>query len=463
MAVVDAAAATLIPEARLLAAAGAAVARAVRRRFRPCCTLVLAGPGNNGGDGLVAARALEQAGWPVAVAIRAPPRPGSAAAAAAAWRGPTVPFSTAEVGRAALIIDAIFGAGLTRPVEGLAAEVLRAAAAPIVAIDVPSGVDGRTGAIRGHAQPAALTVTFVRRKPGHLLRPGRDLCGPVVLADIGLPDAALRAVQPTHWHNGPGLWRLPRPGPATHKYDRGHVTVLAGGMAGAARLAAGAAHRAGAGLVTIAAADPAPHHGGDPGVIVTTEPIPTLLADPRRTAWVIGPGLPPDATTRAAVRTVVAAGRAVVADAGALTAAANTPEALLGCAVLTPHAGEFARVFGDPGEDRVAAVRAAAARTRAVVLLKGADTIIAAPDGRVAINAHAPPDLATGGTGDVLAGVIAGLLAQGLSGFDAAAAAAWLQGEAAYQVGPGLVAADLIPRLPAAMQAAARGSVRRVY
>jgi hydroxyethylthiazole kinase-like uncharacterized protein yjeF len=436
-----------IPGIVLMEAAGRALARAVMRRFRPCRTLVLAGPGNNGGDGWVAARLLEQAGWPVAVAPLAPPRPGTdAALAAARWRGPVVAFSTAEAARAGLVIDAVFGAGLSKPVEGIAAEVLGTLRGPVVAVDVPSGVDGATGQVRGLAPRAALTVTFFRRKPGHLLLPGREFCGELVLAEIGLPGSVLPAIGPLAWRNGPWLWRLPAPGADSHKYARGHVVVAAGaGMTGAARLVAAGARRAGAGLLTVAAPDAATAsvlRAGDPGVIVAEDRA-ALLADPRLGTWVIGPGLPPSPATRALLRQVVAAGRLVVADAGALRAATGDPAALAGCAILTPHAGEFAAVFGPPGADRPAAARAAAAATGAAVVLKGADTLIAAPDGRLAINDNAPPFLATGGTGDVLAGIAAALLAQGMPPFEAAAAAVHLHGAAAQRVGPGLLAEDL--------------------
>jgi len=464
MACADAAAiAGGVPGAALMEAAGRAVAEAARRRFRPCRTLVLAGPGNNGGDGYVAARLLERAGWPVAVATLAAPRPGGdAALAAARWRGPAAPFGPAEARRAELVIDAVFGAGLARDLDGLAAETLRAvpAAVPILAVDVPSGLDGGTGAVRGFAPRAALTVTFFRRKPGHLLLPGRGLCGPVVLADIGLPAAVLSAVAPRAFHNRPGLWTLPMLDAAGHKYARGHLTILGGGaMTGAARMASEAAHRAGAGLVTLVAPDPgsaAVYRGGDPATIVSTEPVAPLLEDERRAVWLLGPGLPPSPGTRAALRQVVDAGRRAVADAGALLACAGSPDALAGAAVLTPHAGEFARIFGLIGDDKPAAARAAAARTGAVVLLKGADTVVAAPDGRVAINDNAPPSLAIGGTGDVLAGIVAALLCQGMPAFEAAAAAVWLHGAAA-RAGPahGLVPTDLITLLPAALSHAA--------
>jgi hydroxyethylthiazole kinase-like uncharacterized protein yjeF len=437
----------------LMANAGRAVARAVLTRFRPCRTLVLCGPGNNGGDGYIAARLLAQQGWPVAVAALAPPRPGSDAAwAAAQWRGPTAAFTPAEPARADLVIDAVFGAGLARDVDGLAADTLRAARR-LVAVDVPSGLDGATGAVRGLAPQAALTVTFFRLKPGHLLLPGRERCGDIVLADIDLPATALDQVRPTTYANLPELWPLPRPGPEAHKYARGHVTVLgSAAMTGAARLAADAARRAGAGMVTIAARGGGDvYRAGSPGLLVNEASLADLLQDQRRHVWVCGPGLGPD-TARTALPELIAARRTIVADADAFSAFAGNPDAFRGTAVLTPHAGEFARVFGEPG-DRLVAARAAAARTGAVVLLKGADTIIAAPDGRAAINASAPPWLATAGAGDVLAGIIAGLLGQGMPAWEATAAGAWLHGEAAMLAGPGMVAEDLLPALPRALAA----------
>ena len=453
MARADAAAPTLgAPGPTLMANAGRAVARAILRRFRPCRTLVLAGPGNNGGDGYVAGRLLQQVGWPVAMAALGPPRAGSDAAdAASQWRGPSVAFTPAAAARAELVIDAVFGAGLARDVDGIVADTLRAARR-VVAVDVPSGLDGATGAVRGFAARAELTVTFFRLKPGHLLLPGRELCGETVLADIGLPGGVLSQVRPTCFANLPELWRLPMLGAQSHKYSRGHVTVVGGEtMTGAARLAADAARRGGAGLVTIAATGSGGvYRAGSPGILVSEAPLAELLEDERRNVWVCGPGLGPDAA-RATLPVLLSAGRCVVADADVFSAFEGEPDALRGAAVLTPHAGEFARAFGSPGADRVAAVRAAAARTGAAVLLKGADTIVAAPDGKVAINASAPPWLATAGSGDVLAGLIAGLLAQGMPPWDAAAAGAYLHGRAGALAGQGLVAEDLLGSITAAL------------
>jgi hydroxyethylthiazole kinase-like uncharacterized protein yjeF len=259
------------------------------------------------------------------------------------------------------------------------------------------------------------------------------------------------------WINEPGLWRLPRVGIETHKYLRGVVSICGGAvMPGAARLSAGGARAAGAGLVRIAA-----EHGADlyrvgaPGLIVDAAPLSELLADDRWRVWVCGPGLGVD-EVRAALPSLLAAGRIVVADAGALTEAAGDPDRLRGVAVATPHAGEFARVFGPPGPDRVAAARAAAARIDGVVVLKGADSIVASPDGRVSINAHATPWLGTAGSGDVLSGVVAACLASGMAPFEAASAAVWLHGDAGIRAGEGLLAEDLERHLPAACAQARR-------
>ncbi|MES2710644.1 MAG: NAD(P)H-hydrate dehydratase, partial [Pseudomonadota bacterium] len=334
------------------------------------------------------------------------------------------------------------------------ADMLAAVRGILVAVDVPSGLDGGTGLPRGPVRAADLTVTFVRRKPGHLLLPGRALCGTLVCADIGVPAAAVSAVGPACFANAPGLWVLREAGIADTKYSRGHVAIAAGAaMPGAARMAGMAARRAGAGLLTLVAPDAVTATlllGAEPGALVSET---MALGDGRIGAWVVGPGLPPDAGTRALARAVIGAERALVGDAGLLSACAGDPGALAGAAVLTPHMGEFARVFGHP-PDKLAGARSAAVLTGAVVLLKGADTVIAAPDGRAAINENAPPWLATGGTGDVLAGTIAALIARGMAPFDAACAGAWLQGEAARQAGEGCLAEDIAAGLPDAMRKA---------
>jgi hydroxyethylthiazole kinase-like uncharacterized protein yjeF len=433
--------------------AGRAIARAIRARITPCRTLVLAGPGNNGGDGYVAARLLHQAGWPVAVAATAPPRKGTdAALAASRWKGPNLRFGARAAARAELVIDAVFGAGLSRDVAGVIAETLQAAKR-VVAVDVPSGLDGATGAVRGFAPQAEFTVTFFRKKPGHLLYPGRRLCGELVLADIGLPASVLTKVKPRLWENGPDLFTLPCLDTEDHKYARGTVSVIAGTMTGAARLAAMAARRAGAGLVSMAAETHAEIlRAGDPGVIVRGEKLPVLLRDPRFKTWVCGPGLDLGDAARG-LAALVATSCQIVGDGGIFAVAAGRPDALRGVAVITPHDGEFTRVFGEIGSDRVVAARRAAKTTGAVVVLKGASSIIAAPDGRAAINTNAPAYLASAGTGDVLAGIIAAMLAQKLAPFDAALAGVWLHGEAGSLAGPGMIAEDLLAALKNLRQA----------
>lgn len=462
MGLIDRAASRTVPVRDLMENAGRAVARAVLRHVRPCRVLVLCGPGNNGGDGYVAARRLVQAGWPVAVAALAPPRPGGDAAAAAAdWRGPRVPFTAEEAARADLVVDAVFGAGLSRDIDAGLASVL-AAARRVVAVDMPSGIDGGTGAVRGYAPHAEMTVTFVRAKPGHLLLPGRERLGRLVVADIGMPDTVWDAVDIRTWRNEPGLWRVPGDAVDSHKYARGVVSICGGAtMPGAARLSAAGARAAGAGLVRLAAGAAADlYRLGEPGLVVDGGDLTDLLADRRRAVWVCGPGLTVDEVDHT-LPILVGAGRTVLADAGAFAVAADQPDRLRGVAVITPHAGEFARVFGHPGDDRPAAARAAAARTGAVVVLKGPDTVVAAPDGRVAINAHASSALATAGSGDTLTGVIAALLAAGMEPWPAACAGVWMHGEAGMRAGPWPLAEQFDQHLGAARARAVELGARR--
>jgi ADP-dependent NAD(P)H-hydrate dehydratase / NAD(P)H-hydrate epimerase len=463
----------------LMETAGRVVAETIMQRWSPRPVAVLCGPGNNGGDGFVAARHLAAAGWPVRLGLLGDRGAitGNAADHAALWREPAAPLDVRLLDGAGIVVDAIFGAGLSRPLDGVARTVIEAVAAaklPVVAVDIPSGVDGATGAVRGVAAPAALTVTFFRKKPGHLLMPGRALCGETVVADIGIPAAALETLAPKTHENGPALWldAFPWPRLDAHKYKRGHVLVVGGEvMTGAARLAARAAARVGAGLVTLAApASVWPVYAAAlTGIIVRPvagpEDLAELLSDARRNVLLLGPGGGATPATQAQVEAALATRRATVLDADALTAFAKAPHALFaaiaGPCVLTPHQGEFARLFDIAG-DKLTRARAAAARSNAVVLLKGPDTVIAAPDGRAAINANAPPDLATAGSGDVLAGLVVGLLAQGVQTFHAACAACWLQGEAATRFGPGLVAEDLIDALPPVLrQLKARASALR--
>ena len=449
----------------LMEAAGQAVAQAVLARWSRRLVVVLCGPGNNGGDGFVAARHLAAQGWTVRVGLLGTQEllVGDAAHHAALWQGKVEPLSPQLLDGAELIIDAVFGAGLARPVTGVVRDIIEMLIKrrlPICAIDVPSGLDGATGAVQGIAAPAQLTVTFFRKKPGHLLFPGRQLCGELVLADIGIADAVLDDIQPCTHENGPELWldRYPWPGVTGHKYQRGHVLVVGGElMTGAARLSALAAARAGAGLVTLAAPEKAwPVYAGALTSIMVlpfadAADLARLLADERKNVIVVGPGAGVSESTRGHVLAALATQRSVVLDADAITSFGSSSQDLISAlsdrCVLTPHEGEFARLFSSEGS-KLDRARLAARQSGAVVLLKGADTVIAAPDGRAIINSNAPPDLATGGTGDVLSGLIAGLMAQGLEPFWAAAAATWLHGEAACRFGPGLIAEDLPAILP---------------
>jgi NAD(P)H-hydrate epimerase len=464
-----AAVASGVSEIALMEAAGRAVAEAVMARWSPRPVAVLCGPGNNGGDGFVAARHLAMEAWPVRLALLGDRDRlvGAAAHHAARYRGPVEPMSPQLLDGAGVVIDAMFGAGLSRPIDGRARAMIDALSAsriPVAAVDVPSGVDGATGEIRGAAPSADITVTFFRKKPGHLLYPGRGLCGTTHLAQIGIPDAVLGPIAPSCFENGPAVWlgAFPWPRAEDHKYRRGHAVVFGGAeLTGAARLAARAAARAGAGLVTVAA--PAPvwpiYAGALMGIIVrpmrAPEDFAALISDERVRAMVVGPGAGVTPETRTAALAALGTRRAVVLDADALTTFAKSTDTLIdaieGPTVLTPHEGEFGRLFAGDG-DRLSRARKAAKQASAVIVLKGPDTVIAGPDGRAAINANAPPELATGGTGDVLGGLIAGLLAQGLAPFEAACAGCWLHGEAAREFGPGLVADDLIDTLPRALR-----------
>lgn len=459
----------------LMANAGRAVASAILERFSQRAALVLCGPGNNGGDGFVVARLLADAGWPVRVALlgeRAALK-GDAAWAAAGWHGVVEPLAPDLLDGSALVIDALFGAGLTRPIDGAARASLEAAherALPIVAIDVPSGVHGDTGEVMGFAPAASLTVTFGRPKPGHLLLPGRTLAGDLVIAGIGLPQRALRPDAPALDVNTPELWRsdVPTRRPDGHKYTYGHALVQGGDAAhsGAARLAARAALRAGAGLVTLGCATEAlpTYTLGSLAVMVASlddeDAFDAFLADRKIAAVLLGPGGGVGEPLASRVERVLAKGLPAVLDADALTSFKDEPErlfrSLTSRCLLTPHMGEFARLFPTGGDSvaggKVGITRGAARRSGAVVLLKGSDTVIAAPDGRAAIATGSPPELATAGSGDVLAGIALGLIAQGMPTFEAACAAVWMHAKAAARFGPGLIAEDIEVQIPAVLR-----------
>jgi hydroxyethylthiazole kinase-like uncharacterized protein yjeF len=461
----------------LMENAGRAVADEITRRHAPNSALILCGPGNNGGDGFVVARHLAERGWPVRVSLLGARERlrGDAAAMAVRWAGDIAVLSPAGLDDASLIVDALFGAGLSRPLDGVAKDTVQAlngSKAEVVSVDVPSGVAGDLGrpidGTGGIAAEADLTVTFFRKKPAHVLMPGRLLCGEVVLADIGIPARALEVIRPRFFENGPELWcaQFPWPQPLAHKYARGHAVVVSGPAhaTGAARLAARGALRIGAGLVSVASPPDSLLVNAAALTAIMVKPfsgaqgLARLLADARLNAVVAGPGCGVGRSTQEFVAAILASRAAAVLDADALTSFADDPNALFlqlrEPAVLTPHAGEFARVFPDlleRGPTRIEAARAAAAAAGCVVLLKGPDTAIAAPDGRIAITTNAPPVLATAGAGDVLSGMIGGLLAQGMDSFFAAAAGAWLHGEAAQQKGYGLIAEDLPENLPSVL------------
>lgn len=457
------------PGIDLMEAAGRAVAQAALSRWMQRPVLVACGPGNNGGDGFVAARYLRQAGWPVTVALLGDvgALKGDAALAADTWQGDLYPLTADLLSESVLqdnplLIDAVFGAGLARAIDGQAAAFLTAAEGlDSIAVDMPSGVHGDTGDVLGTALPAVATVTFFRKKPGHLLMPGRDLCGDVIVADIGIGETVLDAIAPHQAENELALWASDLRWPQTggFKYSRGHGVVLGGAqMTGAARMAAGAARRVGAGLMTIASPDEARlvYATDAPGLLIADDKDwQELLADPRKNAYLVGPGAGVGERTRLLALSVLSAGRDLVLDADGLTSFAEADdglfEALTEDCVLTPHDGEFARLFDSDG-GKLERTRRAARDSGAVIVLKGADTVIAAPDGRAAINTNAPPDLATAGSGDVLAGLILGLRAQGVSAFQAACAAVWMHGAAASAFGPGLIAEDLIDALPAVLR-----------
>ena len=488
-----------VPGLTLMENAGRAVAEAATAlASRPGAAIaVVCGPGNNGGDGFVAARLLRQQGYRVCLGLlgRRDALKGDAAEMASRWGEPVEPLTPATIAGADLVIDALFGAGLSRPLEGTAAEVvaaINASGKPVVAVDVPSGLDGSTGSAGGPVVQATCTVTFFRLKPGHLLLPGRALCGDVRLADIGTPHGVLADIGVRTFANRPAWWRdhFPSPKLEGHKYTRGHAVVVSGPAecTGAARMGARAALRVGSGLVTVAGSATATAVNATHLTAVMVKAVGSdaalseFLSDERRNAVLIGPGAGVGAQTAATVLAVLATPAAAVLDADALTSfapgASDQPvratgfgfvvrgaepgpsaEALFAAVkrrqapvAMTPHEGEFKRLFGQLPGSKLERTRQAAALSGAVVILKGPDTVIAAPDGRAAINDNAPPWLATAGAGDVLGGLVVGLLAQHTPAFEAACAAVWLHGACANRLGLGLIAEDLPDALPQVLQ-----------
>ena len=457
------------PGIELMGRAGTAVAREIMQRFTPRPAAILCGPGNNGGDGFVVARALAGAGWPVQVALAGSLERlrGDARHHASLWKGTVSPLHARVLDGAGLVVVALFGTGLSRPLDADIAAVLAAVGRrrlPVVAVDVPSGVAGDTGANLGGAIAARLTVTFTRKKPAHVLFPGRELCGEIVVADIGTPVEVLERIPVSTFENAPSSWRdrLPQLAASGNKFSRGHA-LLCGGYpsSGAARMAARAAARAGAGLTTIAVPEPALPVYAAALTSIMVRPLARpgdlehLLTDARYSALLVGPGAGVDDTTLRHALAMLATRRPALLDADAISVFARDPQALFGAirgpCVLTPHEGEFARIFRFEG-DKLTRARAAARASGAVVVLKGADTVIASPDGRAVVNTNAPPTLATAGSGDVLGGLILGLLAQGMDAPAAAAAAVWIHGAAADDFGPGLIAEDLPDLVPGVLR-----------
>src|ERR1700729_4350310 len=465
------------PGFSLMLSAGQAVAEAAMALVEEGPIVVVAGRGNNGGEGFAAAAELAARGREVSVILlcERDSLQGDAASAARGWKHPVLPFNPQAIGKPALIIDALFGAGLNRPVKGDPYEMIEAInanGAPVLSVDLPSGINGTSGVVMGVAIRATEPVTFFRRKPAHLLLPGRIHCGRVRVADIGIDARVFDEVHPQTFENIPQTWRKSFPVPQVdgQKYNRGHALVVSGDIAatGAARLSARGALRAGAGLVTLASPRDALTVNAAALTAVMVRPIDTvvefaeLLTDKRLGTCVIGPGAGVGGRTRDFVLSALSAKPHLGLDADALTSFADAPDRLFQAikaipdplVVLTPHEGEFPRLFSDisnknPNRSKLERVRAAAERSGAVVLLKGADTVVASPDGRATIAANAPPWLATAGAGDVLAGMIAGLLAQGVLAFEAACIGVWMHGEAAREAGPGLIAEDLPEVLPA--------------
>lgn len=464
----------------LMETAGAAVAAHVERlcATNACTVVVLCGPGNNGGDGFVAARLLQSKNFAVSVCCLVADNQLSGDAKVMAERYPGViqslEQSIAAIEDADIIVDALFGAGLTRPVAGIAADCITAVNlhhGTVVSVDVPSGLDGDTGVANGPVVEADGTITFFRLKPAHLLLPGRTYCGDVRCVDIGTPPGVIGEIKYKTSHNAPSLWRDALPPLATdgHKYNRGHGVVVSGPVSatGAARLAARAALRTGAGLVTVASPVEALQVNASQLTAVMVDAfasrrgLQSILSDKRKTAVLIGPGRGVVPETCDDVEAVLQSGIATVLDADALTVFASDRVRLKRAidenqdrpAIITPHDGEFKRLFPDLTGSKLQRARDAASTMQATVVLKGPDTVIATPDGRAAINDNAPPTLATAGSGDVLAGLITGLVAQGMPEFEAACAAVWMHGAAARRFGgAGLIAEDLPDLIPQVLQ-----------
>lgn len=461
-----------IKSENLMESAGSCVVEEILSHFKKCKTLILAGPGNNGGDGFVIARLLQENGWDVEVALVCDRKKlkGDAALMAEKYEGKINGFSAETLQDCGLVVDALFGTGLTKPIKGEIAEIIKSVTArklPVVSVDMPSGINSDNGKVMGIALRANLTVTFQRKKIGHLLLPGREYCGEVIVRDIGISEKEIEKLGCNLFENQPELWleKFPRHKSSQHKYSHGHALVVGGGASttGAARLSAASALatlRTGAGLVTLVCDTESLLVYAKTLTAVMTKTADDLnqfeeiLADEKKNTLLIGPGCGVNEATKEMALCALKAGKNCVLDADALTVFQHNPEELFaaissckGQVVLTPHEGEFKRLF-EFADNKLISTRNAAEESGAVVLFKGADTVIAAPDGKAAINTNAPPTLATAGSGDVLAGIILGLITAGMDGFSAACAGAWIHGEAARGFGTGLISEDLPNLIP---------------
>ena len=464
-----------IAAAGLMEAAGKRTAEIAMRAWTQRPVTVFCGPGNNGGDGFVAARILADAGWPVKVALMGEKSAlaGDAKLMADHYNGEIHPLSPDLLNETGLVIDALFGTGLARPITGAPAVLIDAInkhPAPVLCVDLPSGIAADSGAVLGVAVQATRTVTFFQKKPGHVLYPGRAFCGVTDVAEIGITPQHAQDIRPDTFENHPGLWGryFRRPSSLGHKYHRGSVMAVSGGPtnSGACRLAARGALRVGAGLVTVLSPREAASANAAHLTSIMLRPADTAdeIAEHLRhdekysMAAIIGPAAGVGADTRSKTLTILKSKAAAILDADALTSfegdSAGLFSALRSDDILTPHSGEFARLFPDidVAANKLAAARAASAKSGAIVVLKGADTVIAASDGRAAINVNAPADLATAGSGDVLAGFIAGFRAQSMPGFEAACAGVWFHGASGQAVGPGLIAEDLPEAVPTVLR-----------
>lgn len=459
--------------ADLMEEAGLSVVREITKDYSGLNALILCGPGNNGGDGFVIARHLKEAGWNIDVALLGAVESlqGDAYHMAKLWSGDVLPLNSDAIRDHDVIVDAIFGTGLSKEISGDIKEVIEKANAKLcgkVAVDIPSGIKGDTGEILGVAFKADQTITFCRAKPAHMLYPGRALCGEVIIADIGISNRTIMDVGPDIFKNNPQLWlgQFPHRENNAHKYHSGHAVVVSGDYihTGASRLAAKAALRIGAGLVSVSSPENAfsAHAAHLTSVMITDRSrLKEDIKDDRFNAWCIGPASGVTQESKDNAFEILGAGKRAVLDADALSVFENDPRSLFdaikaredGWCVLTPHAGEFARVFPYLMKlDKITAARNAAKLSGAVILYKGPDTVVAAPDGRCVISDNGPPTLATAGSGDVLAGMITGLMAQSMPSFEATCAAVWIHGECANEFGPGLISEDLEKHIPSVLR-----------